>query len=89
MLRRVEANDAEYRSLQLYWLGFVSNDAGDYSRLGAAIGNNTHLETLAVAPSMMNAHWIFQMKNSSMASNVIHLSVTWNLVAIGTHSLEE
>ena len=29
--------------------GFISSDASDYSRLGAAIGNNTHLKTLDIA----------------------------------------
>ena len=49
-LCRVEQNDDEVTEL---WIGypnidgeFLSSDAGDYSRLGAAIGNNTHLTKL-------------------------------------------
>ena len=45
-LRRIEQNDA---GLSLLWInssGFQSSDASDYSRLGAAIGNNTHLTKL-------------------------------------------
>ena len=56
-LRRIEQNDA---GLSLLWIGntnavwpifeFISSDASDYSRLGAAIGiNNTHLTKLGVA----------------------------------------
>ena len=47
-LRRIEQN---YAGLSLLWInprGFQSNDASDYSRLGAAIGNNTHLTKLNV-----------------------------------------
>ena len=42
-LRRIEQNDTEFTGLQ------TSSDASDYSRLGVAIGNNTHLKTLVVA----------------------------------------
>ena len=31
--------------------GFASSDAGDYSKLGAAIGNNTHLTKLNLGPN--------------------------------------
>ena len=46
-LRRIEQNDAAVKQL---WInrGFQSSAASDYSRLGAAIGNNTYLKTLAV-----------------------------------------
>ena len=51
-LRRTEQNDAQFTDLQLghsNYLGwFKSSDAGDYSTLGAAIGNNTRLEELIV-----------------------------------------
>ena len=53
MLRRVEANDVECTGLWIghpdFHDGFISSDASDYSRLGAAIGNNTYLEELVVA----------------------------------------
>ena len=52
-LRRVDHNDAQFTVLQIGYPnhdgGFISSDAGDYSRLGAAIGNNTYLEELIVA----------------------------------------
>ena len=51
-LRRIERNDDE---LTLLYIGYGNLDGGftsryfsDYSRLGAAIGNNTHLESLLV-----------------------------------------
>ena len=59
-LRRVEQNDDTLSSLligssQSLRIGsslsegvFHSSDSDDYLRLGAAIGNNTHLETLTV-----------------------------------------
>ena len=51
-LRRIEQNDAGLREL---WMGndglFITSDASDYSRLGAAIGNNTHLTKLVVNPA--------------------------------------
>jgi len=51
-LRRIEQNDDGLKRLWIgntdfHW-GFQSSDASDYSRLGAAIGNNTHLEELRV-----------------------------------------
>ena len=51
-LRRIELNDDGLTELSLGYSylngGFVSSDASDYSRLGAAIGNNTHLTKLLV-----------------------------------------
>ena len=49
MLRRIEQNDAQLTDLSIGSFGwFTSSDASDYSRLGAAIGNNTHLRKLNV-----------------------------------------
>ena len=52
-LRRIEQNDAQFTELQIGYPyldgGFKSRDASDYLRLGAAIGNNTHLKELVVA----------------------------------------
>ena len=45
MLRRIEQNDAALSSLMIGGLGWFGDD---YSRLGAAIGNNTHLTKLIV-----------------------------------------
>ena len=50
-LRRIEQNDDELTLLCIGESvdgGFISSDAGDYSRLGAAIGNNNHLTNLRV-----------------------------------------
>ena len=51
-LRRIERSDAQFTDLQLGYSGidggFKSSDASDYLRLGAAIGNNTHLKKLRV-----------------------------------------
>ena len=53
MLRRIEQNDDQLTTLRISsaLLGdrFASSHASDYSRLGAAIGNNTHLKSLIVA----------------------------------------
>jgi len=53
ILRRIEQNDAQFTELHIGYSmfdgRFASSDAGDYSRLGAAIGNNTHLKDLIVA----------------------------------------
>ena len=52
-LRRIEQNDDELTLLCIgdpdFDGGFISSDTSDYSRLGAAIGNNTHLTKLIVA----------------------------------------
>ena len=49
-LRQIEQNDTELLQCCIgYSEEFQSNDASDYSRLGAAIGNNTHLVELIVA----------------------------------------
>ena len=56
-LRKIEQNDA---ALKILWIGsffvrkkydgaFNSSNSEDYSRLGAAIGNNTHFTALGVA----------------------------------------
>ena len=49
-LRRIEQNDAQFMDLQIgnyHYLGwFKSSDSSDYSRLGTAIGNNTHITKL-------------------------------------------
>ena len=50
-LRRVEQNDDTLFKLQIGDVSadnFNSSDGDDYSRLGAAIGDNTHLTTLTV-----------------------------------------
>ena len=51
-LRRVEENDADLTTLWIcgaYRDGiFISTDGDDYSRLGAAVGENTHLTSLVV-----------------------------------------
>ena len=50
-LRRVEQNDDTLFKLQIGDVSadnFNSSDGDDYSRLGAAIGNNTHLTKLIV-----------------------------------------
>ena len=48
-LRQIEQNDDQLTALRIGNWGFISSDASDYSRLGAAIGNNTHLESFVVA----------------------------------------
>ena len=52
-LRRIEQNDDELTELCIGYGyqdgGLISSDASDYSRLGIAIGNNTHLTKLVVA----------------------------------------
>jgi len=56
-LRRVEQNDDQLTTLRISSTlldvdgRFASSDASDYSRLGAAIGNNTHLTKLVVNPA--------------------------------------
>ena len=51
-LRRIEQNDDELTLLCIgdpdFDGGFISSDTSDYSRLGAAIGNNNHLTNLRV-----------------------------------------
>ena len=51
-LRRIGQNDHELTELCIGYSDtdgdFQSNDASDYSRLGAAIGNNNHLTKLLV-----------------------------------------
>ena len=51
-LRRIEQNDAQFTELQMGYSDndgrFISSDDSDYSRLGAAIGNNNHLKMLFV-----------------------------------------
>ena len=53
-LRQIEQNDAQFRYLRIgystYDREFISIDSSDYPRLGAAIGNNTHLSSLVVNP---------------------------------------
>ena len=82
-LHRVEQNDDTVIKLFIGYV-FISSDASDYSRLGAAIGNNTHLKTLSIVLSMMKIHWTQQTLNSSMASSAIHLSVMWTLDVTST-----
>ena len=52
-LRRIEQNDDRLKRLWIgnteYHWGFVSSNASDYTRLGTAIGKNTHLSSLTVA----------------------------------------
>ena len=56
-LRKIEQNYASLRELMIgrrfvgisFTGAFTSSDSEDYSRLGAAIGNNTHLTRLEVA----------------------------------------
>ena len=78
-LRRIEQNDDELTLLCIgdpdFDGGFISSDTSDYSRLGAAIGNNNHLTKLRVR-TVLTKHWTQQTLNSLMASNAIHLSVT-------------
>ena len=78
-LHRIEQNDVSCQAIKLgtsdFYCVFKSSDASHYSRLGAAIGNNTHLETLVVAFDDEDS-WTWQAMNSSMASNEIHLSIT-------------
>ena len=57
-LRRIEQNDAQFTELHIgyhpfdgegeFIFEFISSDASDYSRLGAAIGMNNHLTKLLV-----------------------------------------
>jgi len=58
-LRRIEQNDDQLTTLRIGYSNldgrFKSSDASDYSRLGAAIGNNTHLKTLVVNPAQTTA----------------------------------
>ena len=53
-LRRIEQNDVSCKAIKLGYSdfdgAFISSDASDYSRLGAAIGNNTHLTKLVANP---------------------------------------
>ena len=53
ILRRVEGNDTSLTQLTLgdsYDWQFRSSDRDDFTRLGAAIGNNTHLTEMIVFP---------------------------------------
>ena len=58
-LRRIEQNDAGLIKLWIGYSGnvgwFKSSDASDYSRLGAAIGNNNHLTKLRVCLGAIQA----------------------------------
>ena len=53
-LRRIEQNADQLTTLRIGSAflhgGFISSDTSDYLRLGTAIGNNTHLTKLIVAP---------------------------------------
>ena len=92
-LRRIEQNDVSCKGLTIGYSGiggFKSSDAGDYSRLGAAIGDNTHLKKLWMnLGNGLNQAWTRQTMSSSMASNKIHLLKTWYLVAAIKLLLEE
>ena len=92
-LRRVEQNDAQFTELLIGYVnndgGFTSSDASDSSRLGTAIGNNTHLTNLVVNLRANQALDIRQIMSSLMDSNEIHLSVTLNLIVTSKFSLEE
>ena len=79
-LRRIEQNDAGLSEL---WIAnfnfdgrFKSSDAGDYSRLGAAIGNNNHLTKLRVyganqALDAANTEFFDGIKRNSSISDLI------------------
>ena len=78
-LRRVEQNDAQFTDLWINPTGgaFRSSDACDYSRLGVAIGNNTHLTKLRVylranqALDIANNEFFDGLKRNSSINNVI------------------
>ena len=82
-LRRIEQNNA---GLSLLWMGnsdfdggFISSDASDYLRLGAAIGNNNHLTKLwmnlyanqALGLDVANNEFFNGLKRNSSINNVI------------------
>ena len=70
-LRRIEQNDAELIGLWIgnpdYVGGFISSDAGDYTRLGAAIGNNTHLTKLRV---FLDANQALDIANNAFSDGL-------------------
>ena len=86
-LRRIEQNDVECTDLQLGYSvifeEFKSSDASDYSRLGAAIGNNTHLTSFSITlndedplDAANNEFFNGLKRNSSISDLALHLA--WN-----------
>ena len=82
-LRQIEQNDDQLTTLRIRSTLldglFISSDASDYSRLGAAIGNNTHLTKLVVNPALTTALDIANKeffdgikRNSSIRELVLH-----------------
>ena len=76
-LRRVEENDAELTELRICEASrdgvFISTDGADFSRLGAAIGKNTHLQRLAVhavALGVTNNEFYEGLKQNSSIHNL-------------------
>ena len=76
-LRRIEQNDDQFTELQIGYSdidgGFISSD---YSRLGTAIGNNTHLTKLVFHADnecgldISNEEFFTGLKRNSSISNV-------------------
>ena len=87
-LRQIEQNDDQLTTLRIgsalilngrsldNFGEFLSSDASDYSRLGAAIGNNTHLTKLMVNPvqtptlDIANNEFFDGLKRNSSINNV-------------------
>ena len=104
-LRRVEQNDGDLTELYIgeLLLGFSdvdgefqSSDASDYSRLGTAIGNNTHLTKLRVylganqALDIANNEFFNGLKrNSSINDLALHVqSATLHIGGVGHEILK-
>ena len=79
-LRRIERNDVSCQGLTIGYSGFEggfkSSDASDYSRLGAAIGDNTYLEELRMyfsanqALDTANTEFFDGLKSNSSISDL-------------------
>ena len=97
-LRNVEENDAELTKLRIgidYNIGFNSTDGDDYSRLGAAIAENTHLTSLVVvlrdtvALDVTNDRFYDGLKlNSSIQALTFHCGNSNIAVGVGQKILE-
>jgi len=79
-LRRIERNDAQFMNrlqLGIFRGWFISSNSSDYSRLGAAIGNNTHLTKLVVNPvqtpalNIANTEFFNGIKRNSSINDLV------------------
>ena len=99
-LRWIEQNDAQFIEFLIgnygMYDGFTSSDASDYSRLGAALGNNTHLIKLTVALhgeeedplDIANTEFFDGLKRNSSISNLVFSCNGHNIVGVGHEILK-